>query len=58
MGLWDRQKDWKEIDEGIGRYGKKSNRVLPELSNLKVAPKNSQGFFARIRLFIKHLLKL
>ncbi|MDW7726915.1 MAG: hypothetical protein SCH70_07345 [Candidatus Methanoperedens sp.] len=57
MGTWDRQKEWKEIDES-GRYRKKSNKVLPELSNLKVAPKNSQGFFARIKLYIKNLLKL
>ena len=54
MGLWDRQKDWKDIDEKKGRKGSTSNGVLPQLKNLKVAPQK-QGFFERIKLYIKNL---
>jgi len=56
MGLWDRQKDWKEIDEKKGRHRNTSNRVLPQLKNLKVAPKE-QGFFEKLKLYIKNLFK-
>lgn len=56
MGLWDRQKDWKEIDEKTGRKSNTSNRVLPQLKNLKVAPQK-QGFFEKLNLYIKNLFK-
>lgn len=58
MGTWDRQPDWKEIDEEIGRSGNKRNRVMPQLKNLKVAPSKKQGLFDRIKSFIRDLLKL
>jgi len=58
MGILDRQKDWKEIDEEMSRRGSKPNRVLPQLENLKVAPTNKQGFFAKMKSYIKHLLRL
>lgn len=56
MSLWDRQKDWKEIDEKKGRKGNTSNIVFPQLKNLKVAPQK-QGFFEKLKLYIKNLLK-
>ncbi len=58
MGIWDRQRDWKEIDEEVGRGGNRTNRVLPQLKNLKVEPSKKQGLFDRIKSFIKNLLKL
>ncbi len=58
MGLWDRQKDWKEIDEETRRRGSKPNRVLPQLRNLKVAPSKRQGFFAKMKSYLKHLLRI
>jgi len=47
-----------EIDEEMSRRGSKPNRVLPQLENLKVAPTNKQGFFAKMKSYIKHLLRL
>lgn len=58
MGTWDRQPDWKEIDEEIGRGGNRTNRVMPQLKNLKVAPSKKQGLFGRIKSYIRDLLKL
>jgi hypothetical protein len=58
MGTWDRQPDWKEIDEEVGRGGNRTNRVMPQLKNLKVAPSIKQGLFGRIKSYIKDLLKL
>jgi hypothetical protein len=58
MGILDRQRDWKEIDEDISRRRNRPNKVLPQLRNLKVAPTNKQGFFAKMKSYIKHLLRL
>ena len=57
MGTWDRQPDWKEIDEEICRDGNKRNRVMPQLKNLKVAPSKKQGLFDMIKSFIKNFLR-
>ena len=40
MGLWDRQIDWKERDEGTGIYEKKTNEVPDRLKDLKVGSPN------------------
>lgn len=58
MGTWDRQRDWKEMDEEISRGGNRANRVLPQLKNLKVAQSKKQGLFDRIKSFIKNLLRI
>ncbi len=57
MGTWDRQRDWKEIDEEISR-GENKTRVLSQLRNLKVAPSKKQGLFEKMKSYIKHLFKL
>ncbi len=58
MGTWDRQRDWKEIDEEISRGENRTNRVLPKLRSLKVMPSKKEGLFEKIKSSIKNLLKL
>lgn len=58
MGILDRQKDWKEIDEEISRRENRPKDVLPQLRGLKVAPSKKQGFFTKMKFYIKQLLRL
>ncbi len=63
LGTWDRQRDWKERDEGTGIYGKRTNEaqssgvpILPELKNLKVMPSKSNWIKQQTKKIFKSIL--